>query len=120
VVAQLNKHDWSNEFKIPVVEAHPELKSHYPRVIARPMDLRTISSKLERGQYRHSREFAGDVDQVFDNAIQYNEAPDEVRRRCVLVRLFVLAMSLTFGVSLSRALSLSIRTPAMSSCLPST
>jgi len=42
----------------------------YPTVIKRPMDLGTVLSQLEAGQYSSARQVAADVDLVWTNAMQ--------------------------------------------------
>jgi len=46
----------------------------YPQVIATPMDLGTITKKMERSQYMSVEDFAHDVRLVWQNAITYNSA----------------------------------------------
>ena len=47
----------------------------YPEIIQHPMDLSTIHTKLEAGQYAHPLAFAADVRLVFENCAKYNR-PD--------------------------------------------
>ncbi|KAH3765880.1 nucleosome-remodeling factor subunit BPTF [Pelomyxa schiedti] len=49
----------------------------YTVIIDRPMDLKTISQKLERGEYSLDTEFADDVRLVWSNARKYN-APTSI------------------------------------------
>ena len=44
----------------------------YPKVIKTPMDLGTVRSKLERGDYTSSKEFRHDVNLVWTNCMTYN------------------------------------------------
>ncbi|KAL3894324.1 MAG: hypothetical protein SGPRY_013840 [Prymnesium sp.] len=46
----------------------------YPQVISTPMDLGTISKKMERSQYMSTEDLAHDVRLVWQNAITYNSA----------------------------------------------
>eukprot|EP00960_Hanusia_phi_P064608 765843-Hanusia_phi.AAC.1 len=50
----------------------------YPYIVSRPMDLETIKTRLANFQYHGLRDFAEDVDTIFDNAITYNPAEDPV------------------------------------------
>ena len=44
----------------------------YPDIIKRPMDLRTIETKLNEGAYSNAIEFSSDMEVVLSNALQYN------------------------------------------------
>lgn len=44
----------------------------YPKVIKHPMDLGTVKAKLEKGQYKHPKEFKHDVSLVWNNCMTYN------------------------------------------------
>ncbi len=44
----------------------------YPKVVKTPMDLTTVKTKLEKGQYTHPREFKHDVNLVWTNCMTYN------------------------------------------------
>jgi len=63
----------SEWFRTPV--EHVELGlTDYLQVIATPMDLGTVTKKMERGQYMSTEDFAHDVRLVWQNAITYNSA----------------------------------------------
>lgn len=51
---------------------------HYHKLIKRPMDLGTISSKLKGGQYENAKEFEGDIRLMFQNCYKFNPANDPV------------------------------------------
>ncbi|KAL4780738.1 hypothetical protein BJX76DRAFT_36886 [Aspergillus varians] len=44
----------------------------YHSVVKKPMDLSTISSKLQTGQYENAKEFETDVRQIFKNCFKFN------------------------------------------------
>ncbi len=51
---------------------------HYHKIIKKPMDLGTISSKLKTGQYENAREFESDIRLMFQNCYKFNPATDPV------------------------------------------
>ncbi|KAH9300996.1 hypothetical protein KI387_012579 [Taxus chinensis] len=53
---------------------------YYHTVILNPMDLGTVRSKLGDNKYSGPREFADDVELVFNNAIKYNPSGSEYHR----------------------------------------
>lgn len=62
----------------PVLDGVP----HYFSVIQNPMDLRTVSERLSRGEYNENRElFADDIRLIFSNAISFNVMADDPIRR---------------------------------------
>jgi hypothetical protein len=52
----------------PVADGVPD----YPQRISKPMDLGTISDRLNRHKYRNSREWYSDLELVFQNGIDYH------------------------------------------------
>ncbi|KAL4803655.1 Bromodomain-containing protein [Aspergillus unguis] len=44
----------------------------YHSIIKKPMDLSTVSSKLQTGQYENAKEFELDVRQIFKNCFKFN------------------------------------------------
>jgi len=60
-------------FLDPVDHVGLEL-TDYLTVVQTPMDLSTVSKKMERAQYMSSEDFAHDVRLVWQNAIAYNSA----------------------------------------------
>eukprot|EP00961_Rhodomonas_salina_P234482 3169136-Rhodomonas_salina.1 len=48
------------------------------QVIKKPMDLGTIQTKLTSGKYRSAAAVVADIGLVFANAMEYNEAGDEI------------------------------------------
>lgn len=51
---------------------------HYHKVIKQPMDLSTIASKLNHGQYENAKEFEADVRLMFYNCYKFNPPSDPV------------------------------------------
>jgi hypothetical protein len=49
----------------------------YTSLVARPMDLRTLSENLESGQYATREEFYADAQLIFDNGVTYNKDKKE-------------------------------------------
>ncbi|KAJ7283117.1 hypothetical protein O6H91_Y346900 [Diphasiastrum complanatum] len=59
-------------FEKPVLVIWPHLFDYSNR-IKTPMDLGTVKSKLQSGEYSNPQEFAADVRLTFTNALAYNE-----------------------------------------------
>merc|ERR1719201_2955511 len=93
VLRQLSNNKNALPFLQPV--DHVMLKiPDYPVVIKHPMDLGTIKTKLENGQYFSPRDFEHDVNLVFRNATVYNKPGTVVHVMCnalnkVFDRLFL-------------------------------
>lgn len=51
---------------------------HYHKLIKHPMDLSTVSTKLEHGQYENAKEFEADIRLMFQNCYKFNPAADPV------------------------------------------
>ena len=51
---------------------------HYHKIIKQPMDLSTIASKLNHGQYENAKEFEADVRLMFQNCYKFNPRTDPV------------------------------------------
>eukprot|EP00900_Chrysochromulina_parva_P006146 jgi/Chrpa1/15532/Chrysochromulina_OHIO_Genome00022443-RA len=68
----LVKHKDAAPFLDPVDWKALGLKD-YPAIIKRPMDLGTIMKRLETGQYDSVLSVASDIDQVWANAMTYNQ-----------------------------------------------
>ena len=62
--------DYDSLFKHPVTD---EEAPGYSDVISSPMDLSTIRSKNEMGQYQTWEQLAADIYLMFNNALKYNE-----------------------------------------------
>ncbi|KZF19919.1 Bromodomain-containing protein, partial [Xylona heveae TC161] len=53
---------------------------HYHKIIKKPMDLGTVSSKLKGGQYENAKEFESDVRLMFANCFKFNPPMDQVHQ----------------------------------------
>ncbi|KAI9697309.1 MAG: hypothetical protein M1836_004873 [Candelina mexicana] len=53
---------------------------HYHKIIKKPMDLGTISSKLKNAQYENAKEFESDIRLMFQNCYKFNPATDPVNQ----------------------------------------
>ncbi len=51
---------------------------HYHKIIKQPMDLSTIASKLNHGQYENAKEFEADIRLMFQNCYKFNPRTDPV------------------------------------------
>ena len=72
ILEGLQKHTHGWVFNAPVDPVELDLPDYY-NVIKKPMDLGTISKKVESGAYHTIEEFSFDVRLTFNNAMQYNE-----------------------------------------------
>ncbi|PWY99938.1 Bromodomain-domain-containing protein [Testicularia cyperi] len=55
----------------------------YYEVIKHPMDLGTMQKKVKSGQYKSKKQFAHDLDLIWDNCLLYNSDPAHPLRRNV-------------------------------------
>lgn len=51
---------------------------HYHKIIKQPMDISTIASKLNHGQYENAKEFESDIRLIFQNCYKFNPRSDPV------------------------------------------
>lgn len=58
---------------------------HYCTVIPRPMDLGTISARLDAGEYPTVETFSEDVRLVFTNAMTFNKDPNHQALKAVSI-----------------------------------
>ncbi|XP_064471785.1 bromodomain adjacent to zinc finger domain protein 2B-like isoform X2 [Ornithodoros turicata] len=70
ILDEMEKHKDSWPFLLPV---NTKQFPSYRKFIKKPMDVSTIRSKLESGQYKLKDEFAGDARLIFDNCETFNE-----------------------------------------------
>ena len=52
----------------------------YHKVIKKPMDFGTVTSKLKNGHYENAKEFHADVKLMFDNCFKFNPEKDDIHR----------------------------------------
>ncbi|XP_062112403.1 transcription factor GTE11-like isoform X2 [Humulus lupulus] len=77
ILEDLMSHEFGWIFNQPVDPVALNIPD-YLSIIAKPMDLGTIKSKLERNDYYGISEFAGDVRLTFSNAMHYNPPINDV------------------------------------------
>jgi len=84
---QAHQHGWV--FNTPVDPEELNLPDYFD-VIKKPMDLGTISKRLDAGHYHAVEDFRTDVNLTFDNAMSYNETgsvvyemADELKKKFV-------------------------------------
>ncbi|KAI9658430.1 MAG: hypothetical protein M1829_006785 [Trizodia sp. TS-e1964] len=80
VINELSKPKYSSTlfpFMVPVDPVALNIPS-YHKIIKKPMDLGTVSSKLKAGQYENAKEFEADVRLVFSNCYKFNPPGDDV------------------------------------------
>ncbi|KAJ3096137.1 hypothetical protein HDU97_006191 [Phlyctochytrium planicorne] len=71
VLSSLQRHNAAWPFKLPV-DPVTACAPDYHIIIKNPMDLSTISQKLNQGQYTHLMAFVDDCKLIFDNCYLYN------------------------------------------------
>ncbi|KAG0100382.1 ATPase AAA domain-containing protein 2B [Podila epicladia] len=76
IVDELFKERKFKPFFRPV---EPEESVDYYEVVKKPMDLTTITDKINDHKYLEVKEFLADIDQIVENATLYNEAQDPNR-----------------------------------------
>ncbi|ODM94816.1 hypothetical protein Ocin01_11866 [Orchesella cincta] len=74
-------------FRKPVTKAQAP---NYFAIIKEPMDLQTISGRVEDRQYEKLRDFIGDVTKIFENCRYFNDSTSDIYRQADnLERFFV-------------------------------
>ncbi|KAG0360308.1 ATPase AAA domain-containing protein 2B [Podila minutissima] len=76
IVDELFKERKFKPFFRPV---EPEESVDYYEVVKKPMDLTTITDKINDHKYLEVKEFLADIDQIVENATLYNDAQDPNR-----------------------------------------
>ncbi|KAF9318847.1 ATPase AAA domain-containing protein 2B [Podila horticola] len=76
IVDELFKERKFKPFFRPV---EPEESVDYYEVVKKPMDLTTITDKINDHTYLEAKEFLADIDQIVENATLYNDAQDPNR-----------------------------------------
>ncbi|RDL33727.1 Bromodomain-containing protein [Venustampulla echinocandica] len=69
----------------PFKEPVDPITHHAPNyfdVVKRPIDLKTIKAKMDRGEYKSSAEFEADIRLIFQNCYEYWTPEDQVFRDC--------------------------------------
>ncbi|PBP20399.1 transcription regulator [Diplocarpon rosae] len=73
-------------FKSPVLELWPALKGNYDMKIERPIDLRTMNSKLVNHKYPFMESFTADLHLLYHNSESFNGPIHDVTQAASLVR----------------------------------
>uniref|UniRef100_F6VYS8 Bromodomain adjacent to zinc finger domain protein 1A n=2 Tax=Ciona intestinalis TaxID=7719 RepID=F6VYS8_CIOIN len=85
ILSELIKHKESWPFLDPV--SKKQVPDYYD-IIKKPMDLGTIHRKLKNVQYQSPSDFIADVDQIFLNCHEYNEARSVVARSATHLQIY--------------------------------
>eukprot|EP01126_Amoeba_proteus_P006788 TRINITY_DN12386_c0_g1_i27.p1 TRINITY_DN12386_c0_g1~~TRINITY_DN12386_c0_g1_i27.p1 ORF type:complete len:327 (-),score=55.56 TRINITY_DN12386_c0_g1_i27:2-982(-) len=64
----------SEPFSEPVIEIYPEIKERYCQIIKDPIDLRTITERLDRGYYLTPEMMISDLHRMLENCKTYMKA----------------------------------------------
>lgn len=70
IISKLKDHPDSSIFLFPV---DPVVYPDYHRVITNPIDLETMSDKLENNQYASENDFKSEMELMFRNCFKYNQ-----------------------------------------------
>lgn len=73
--SQISQHRYGNIFHNPIRKAEAP---DYHDIVKRPMDLKTIKSRIKDGLISNSLEFQRDVYLMFANAMMYNRPGSDV------------------------------------------
>ncbi|XP_067170265.1 bromodomain adjacent to zinc finger domain protein 2A [Apteryx mantelli] len=85
ILMEMESHEDAWPFLEPV---NPRLVPGYRKIIKNPMDFATMRTRLLRGGYTSSEEFAADAMLVFDNCQTFNEDDSEVGKAGHVMRKF--------------------------------
>ncbi|KAL7564416.1 hypothetical protein ACA910_002734 [Epithemia clementina (nom. ined.)] len=105
IISHLQRHNKSSPFLQPVDPVALNIPNYFS-VIKHPMDIQTLSEKLERGEYSniHPKEAIGrtpisrmlngpfrkDVELIFDNAIAFNPPDDWIYQAAIVLKKYAL------------------------------
>ncbi len=64
-------HQWSSPFLVPVDPVALGIPDYF-KIIKTPMDLSTVSTRLNTGQYENAKDFEADIKQIFKNCYKFN------------------------------------------------
>ncbi|MCJ1402860.1 hypothetical protein MMC11_006081 [Xylographa trunciseda] len=81
-IQRLSNRQEATYFAQPVSFNHMRLLSipHYPDIIKKPMDLRTMEEKLKFGKYTCVDQYVSDIDQMVENSVIFNGRRHEVTK----------------------------------------
>ncbi|KAJ1912817.1 Transcriptional activator spt7 [Mycoemilia scoparia] len=82
VINELRSMDIAHPFLQPVKKREAP---NYFEIIAKPMDLGTMTKKLKSLQYDRKSEFQHDLDLIYSNCYTYNTQPDNLLRKYVTI-----------------------------------
>lgn len=85
ILMEMESHEDAWPFLEPV---NPRLVPGYRKIIKNPMDFATMRTRLLRGGYSSSEEFAADALLVFDNCQTFNEDDSDVGKAGHVMRKF--------------------------------
>jgi bromodomain-containing factor 1 len=64
-------HQWSSPFLVPVDPVALGIPDYF-KIIKTPMDLSTVTTRLNTGQYENAKDFEADIKQIFKNCYKFN------------------------------------------------
>ncbi len=70
IITKVREEKISQPFHYPV---NKEMVTDYYEIIKEPMDLQTLESNLELGNYKSKKAFEKDLSKIFENAKTYNK-----------------------------------------------
>lgn len=68
---------WSSPFLVPVDPVALGIPDYF-KIIKNPMDLSTVTTRLNTGQYENAKDFEADMRQIFKNCYKFNPAGSPV------------------------------------------
>ena len=71
IITKIRDEKISQPFHYPVSK---EMVTDYYEIIKEPMDLQTLESNLEMGNYKNKKAFEKDLSKIFENAKTYNKS----------------------------------------------
>ena len=87
IIKSLQSHALSKPFRVPLDYMAHNLP-HYPQMISKPMDLLTVSTNLEQGQYATVAELRCDLELIWQNSQDFNGANSWVGKHAETLRGF--------------------------------
>ena len=85
--SQISQHRYGNIFHNPIKKSEAP---DYGDIVKRPMDLKTIKSRVKDGLIANSLEFQRDIFLMFANAMMYNRPGSEIYNMAEEVRTVIL------------------------------
>lgn len=94
LLSSLKGHSKSSPFLLPVDPIALNIPEYY-HVIKEPMDLKTVSDKLNEGAYNDFNEFNSDILKIFNNAMVFNPPEHFVHKYAAELRNYYLKITTT-------------------------